>query len=439
MLEVLPFNHRPPLKALERTDSWQESLSNKICRFAACSIRRNFIEADQDYIAPPTVWNVLWVPIYLWDAAKLMWSAVKTKDLEAGVESAIRFLSLPVQLAHCCSLLIRFGIFVLLGTATVAASLPITVFGLVVCLIELVAECYRLYRIEKLRGVLQIDDVATLVEEMNPLKYNSRGHYTHSQIHVLAKHKDQLNATLGKEVTHECLVKIFDAETIEERVDLAKDLQMRLLAHKLAYIQTEFFTWDKAGQTAQRSMARRLRPWIVNQLQRNTALQIEALIRGESGSITDAVDTLRCIELQFKKQRVTYLIGIAALLLSATALIFTYLACPPAAFFLALALGYALQSVRIYAAIYLEGPGWNIDMTQLLPQFIRNRYLQWRYNREPIHLQDTAKGVKIHNYEQIQTLPPKAEIPLATLYLDRSSLPEPDPFGHDSAGDPSGD
>ena len=187
--------------------------------------------------------------------------------------------------------------------------------------------------------------------------------------------------------------------------------KLRLVQEDLAYLKTKYFSLSpekgklienqiskkhqklsqeearakkeklvsKTLQTQQTSLARRIRPFLVKEVEE----KIDAIEKGlrsynpkeRQSALEKGQELLKNVKVQTEKKIYVHITGIVAVALTIIGLVLLFTSCPYIIPFLLIFIGGALAMARYFMAYgLLDHKGWEMDYKNCLPNWIRKRF-----------------------------------------------------------------
>lgn len=381
------------------------------------------LEADA-YPKIPSVTNILMVPSDTYNATKTLVSSIKSKDSEGAQDAAATLIAVPVNIGSSVGTLLDYGVGLNILPHSLAFLLkPTYVFGLVLCIIGGIIDSFGLSRQisfseefdfkllnnlktltentslvegykaftsilsfidgnrEQIKQLYGKEDAQTLFNFLKGLKkeLDERPHYRklifdehHGQIQELAV------VILEKNLLHlqeEYLqLNPDEVEKIANRIEKKySDLPLEEQREKL------FKQLDKTLNKKRKTLARRVRPWMVHEASDTT----NAILMGLTSSVEEnrdfavkeGLNLMNDMRIQNIKKKIVHVIGIIALVVAAASLIALLVGAPYAVPLILMSIATIIATVRFLAfSGSLDVRGWHFSFKNILPDCIRKRF-----------------------------------------------------------------
>ena len=365
--------------------------------------------------------NLLYLPEDIYSSVKTLHQSLQDGDDEEARDSCIRLLGAPANFCSASGSVINYGVMLKLIPIKFLALIPFSyIFGVVLCTVEGSVDVISLRREVRFSNRFDFDlltQMKKLIQDFSPQESRKALKDIHAKVQ---KHPEEFEKLFGKKQTAQ-IQKLFkgiqkevDAKPLRYRKVLVKhaptlkEFARHLLINNLAKLQhnyleltpeevmqtceniseefeeqtsskeTQFEHLEKTLQTAltlkKKKLARRVRPWIVEEAEQKVIPLLAGLLNKNPQAIEEGLNFCEDIHIQTQKKTFVHILGAIALVLAAASLITLIVGCSPAIPYILIGIATTIALTRMIAYVTtLDTRGWHIDFKALLPEHLKNK------------------------------------------------------------------
>lgn len=363
--------------------------------------------------------NIFYIPSDIYYTGKALVESIKHGDNEEILDASTRLFGIPANAISAGGTIASYGkVLGIIGHLPWYLT-PITIIaGLILCIIEGLVDIFSLARqdlfeskfdfelLSYLRNIVvdvepkktmdAIKELARMVNE-DPSSFEALVHEEQAgiikellnEIHnkvekdpeslpTIVSHYRPALEEIAKELLIENLEKIkqdylliteHEKEKIEETV---RQENPGLEEKGLLALQKKEL--KIASTIKKKELARRVRPWMVEEGNKTITPLLKGIVEGETEAIHEGLKFVDDMYTQSQKKKMAHILGIIALVVAATSLIALAASCPASIPYIlaGIAMTFALARAGVFAGM-LESRGWTFEPKKILPEWIRKR------------------------------------------------------------------
>ncbi len=422
-------NHTP------KKDSLGEPLSPHKCsrkdlHYDVSNVFRKHI-TDTEKISPyespafsnyPGGSNLIYLPSDIYNSAKTFYRSIKEKDREGAEDSFTRLVGAPANFISAGGSVINYGIALnIIPAAHFVALVPLSyAFGVILCTVEGIVDSISLAREQKFVNAYNFDILAKLdklVRDFNPQESTKALKELTTLLnenpedfeHIFGKEQMEQIRDLFNKIQKEVELKpLHYRQVLKKYAPALAEISRHLLIAKLGRLQREYLELspkevmeicektekkfknskvpmseqleyleeklNKALTVKKRNLARRVRPWMVDEASLKTVSLLKGLVDNDPKAIDEALSLSNDINTQTWKKTLVHVLGILALIVAAASLITLIAGCAMVIPYVLIGVATAIALVRMIAyTTTLDTLGWNIDWKALLPNCLKSK------------------------------------------------------------------
>lgn len=363
--------------------------------------------------------NVFYIPSDVYYTGKALVESIKHGDNEEILDASTRLFGIPANAISTGGTIASYGkVLGLIGHLPWYLT-PITIIaGLILCVVEGLVDIFSLVRqnhfeskfdfellshlrnivvdvepnktMEAIKGITKmvnedpsafeslvgkeqaeiikklLNEIHHKVEENPELLPTIVSHYRPALEEVAT----QLLVENLEKIKHDyLLITEYEKEQIEEDV---RQKNPELSEKELLELQKSEL--EIASTIKKKKLARRVRPWMVEEANKTINPLLEGIANGETEAIHEGLKFVDDMHTQSKKKKLAHILGIIALVVAAASLIALAVTCPAAIPYIlaGVAMTFALARAGVFAGT-LESRGWTFEPKKILPDWIRKR------------------------------------------------------------------
>ena len=363
--------------------------------------------------------NIFYIPSDIYYTGKALVESVKHGDNEEILDASTRLFGIPANIISTGGTIATYGKLLGIVGHLPWYLTPITIIaGLILCIVEGLVDIYSLVRQKLFESEFDFDflsNLRTIVVDGDPSKtMDAIKEITQminedssafqeligkeqaevvkkllNEIHHKAKENPELVPTIvshyrpaleevAKEllignlekIKHEFLIITeYEKEQIEQQVcqenpGLEEKELLRLQQKELQIAST----------IKKKQLARRVRPWMVEEANKTINPLLKGMVEGETEAIHEGLKFVDDMHTQSKKKKLAHILGIIAIIVAAASLIALAVTCPASIPYIlaGVAMTFALARAGVFAGT-LESRGWTFEPKKILPDWLRKR------------------------------------------------------------------
>ncbi|MCB1116808.1 MAG: hypothetical protein KDK71_10100, partial [Chlamydiia bacterium] len=359
--------------------------------------------------------NIFSLPFDLYQTISALFKSTAAGDSEEYNDAALRLLGIPANAFSAVGTILsygaQFGILkalpAFLGPAALGA-------GIGLCVIEGIVDLVSLYRQTKFEQQFDFAFLSHLRRVMDSSDPKSALKAAREFKQYVTSHPDALEQMFGKEqgpVVAQRLLELAKeiehdpkhALTKDSRSDLLK-IARNPLINNLQTLREEYLEItgkdvieiitklksegvsnddfqqkfkeeiDNLAYTKKKKLARRARPWMLNEGIREVNPLLKGVINSDDDATLEGLRFMDDMHTQSDKQKLTQILGVITLGFAVLSLVGMLASAPTAIPFILL--GIALTIFLVRAGIFagtLNSRGWTFEPSKILPEFIRKK------------------------------------------------------------------
>lgn len=371
----------------------------------------------------PSVTNIFSVPSDTYSATKSLIGSIKNRDGEGVQDSMISLIEVPIVIGSSVGSAFDYGIGLHIIPQTLSFLLkPAYVLSLLLCIIEGVVDSFGLSRQLSFSDEFDFD----LLKNLKTLTDNTSVAEGQKAFKALAQftqeNRRMIEQLCGKEDTKKLLGFTEDLQReieknphfskfiFAEKQEQIRDLAKVVLAKNILHLQEEYLQLnpnevdkiakkvekrysdlpieeqreklinqlDKELNNKRKSLARRIRPWMVHEASDTAHSILMGLTscdkKNQELAIDEGLKLMNDMRVQNEKKTLVHIIGIIAMVIAVASLIALLAGAPYAVPFVLITLATIIGAGRfaIFSGM-LDVRGWDFSFKNLLPTFIRRK------------------------------------------------------------------
>lgn len=317
------------------------------------------LQADINDVNSGGVANVLTLPVTFYGELQVIYKAIRNFDGEAVIESSARLFNIPIGFAYAIEN-ITISLLLLQNITRVFLNTLALITGRVFVAFEVFLESSRFYHLLRFKRELNLGNISD---------YKNDTYRLYQKLISIRNTYFQLSEA--------------------ELADVAKKFAQKTYTQHTAQ-------YDQALQGKLNSLSRKIRPWLVKEIQKDISEIITGIRLNDTEAISRGVELLGKIKTQIDKTQKVYAIGLVALAIAMVIFGLTIAAAPHIMFVLLIlgVVGTALEFGRSFApASYLDQKDHKWHWDPWIPTFLKRKAPMPSQNpRQPMIELVTSKG-----------------------------------------------
>lgn len=362
--------------------------------------------------------NLLYIPSDVYYTMKALYDGVKQGEKEEIADASMRLIGIPMNFVSASGTIIGYGIGFGLIPKTALMFNPITMItGLILCIVEGIVDYVSLQRQFRFEKKFDFEFLSQLRNMVDYRDRRSASNAVRKINKIIAQDPDLLKRLVGAEQSE--VIRNLMSE-IQSEADKQPDLLPTILNHyrpaleevgRLALIpnlqklrdeylhvnaseimeicekvskktglkgkeltDATFEELQRVSTNKKKKLARRIRPWMVDEANRTIDPLLKAIVKKDSEAILEGLRLSDDIYAQNAKKQLVHILGMVALTFAALSLIALAISVPHSIPFIIA--GVAMTLALIRAGVFagsLDSRGWTFEPQKMLPEFIRKR------------------------------------------------------------------